>query len=220
MITHISAGLAIMFLGLVQIEPHIRKMCNYKIHRIVGRIGLLCSLTVSFCGCSFIVVNNFQTVGGANMTIAFLCYGLYFALTAVMTGYYVKINRNIKLHKQWALRLYFLAIASILYRVWFFALHALGFPESGPNESFDAGWAECDLDKGTCPFFMKGLSQINAWWFFVGGELLLEFAIFSKEWSDESKERKKIRNIILNACSVITSLVTLIAPIWVFVKYF
>ena len=155
------------------------------------------------------IINQLETVGGVNMTIAFMIYGTYFGITGIMTAYYVKFNRNIELHKQWALRLYFLSIASILYRVWFNVFTAMGYQAEDNGNDFEY----CNSD-GTCPYFLNGLSQFNAWWFFIGGEILLEFAIYSKYWSMGNKDRLRLRNVVMNILALLTLGFMLTAPIY------
>ena len=189
---HIIAGFITMYIGLLQISNKFRGN-NIKCHKILGYIDLGFTFITSVCGILFIVVNKFKTVGGINMSIAFFIGGLWFFITGVFTLYYA-IKKNIDKHKMWALRCYFMSIASMLYRAYFSAY--MVFLKHQPPRAYTQ--QTCNSD-GTCNDYLRKLDQFNAWWFILGGELLLEFAIYSKR----HMKLEDIRDYIMDALSIV-----------------
>ena len=206
MIIHMINGILTMIFGLFQIHPKIRKSFQFKFHRIIGRICIFNTWICSLFGLIFMIINKFQTVGGPNMSTSFFLFGVYFFISGSLTFYYIRIKQNIELHKQWALRVYFLYIASMIYRIWFGVFGIFGHKFFDDKDS-------CN-DDGTCPGALDGVSQFNAWWFWIGGEILLEFTIYSKYWAKGDKLRIKYRNWILNGLSVIVLILFLAGPIF------
>ncbi len=47
---------------------------------------------------------------------------------------------------------------------------------------------------------------INAWWFIIGGEMVLEFAIYSKQYCRGDPTRLGIRNRAMNALAVVVAM--------------
>jgi hypothetical protein len=110
---HFAAGGLILVLGAIQlIEPLRIKYPAW--HRWIGRIYVLSCLATAIGGIGFILFKG--TVGGVFMDVGFGIYGLLMFISAVLTWKYAAA-RNLVKHREWALRLFILAIGSWLYRI-------------------------------------------------------------------------------------------------------
>lgn len=194
--THIVLGLLTMSVGVLQIHSKIRRTFDHKLHRILGRIDVFATFCTAICGCTFITINGFKTVGGINMSIAFFVGGIWFFVTAFKTIWHIRWRRDENRHKRWALRCFFMSMASMLYRMHFVLFAVFGHSMPIP--------VKCDAN-GTCPDYLRPLDSFNAWFFLIGGELVLEFAIFSKRICYGDARKSKIRNQAMNVLSVVVS---------------
>lgn len=98
-----------------------------RAHRWAGRLVVLLSLTSALGGLTFIALRG--TIGGWPMDVAFAAYGVCLAVAAVQTIRWAR-RGDLRQHREWALRLFVLALASWLFRlhyvVWFLVTGGLG----------------------------------------------------------------------------------------------
>lgn len=137
---HFVAGGVILVLGFIQLIDRIRH--SYPvIHRALGRIYVMASLIAGLGGLGFILAKG--TVGGRVMDAGFGLYGVLMVVCAVQTYRHAR-HRRIEVHRQWALRLFALAIGSWLYRMdygfWFVLADGVGHTDtfSGPFDNLMA----------------------------------------------------------------------------------
>jgi hypothetical protein len=137
---HFAAGGLILVLGCIQLVDQVRLKFP-QLHRYIGRIYVVSSLMTAIGGILFIIFKG--CVGGLWMDIGFGLYGLLMFISALMTWKYA-IGGNIKQHREWALRLFVLAIGSWLYRI-----------ESGVIRIFIGNWGHTPDFQGTTDIFMN-----------------------------------------------------------------
>ena len=196
---------SIMLLGIVLIHPAVRDLFHHKIHQLTGILVISMTLITSICGCAFVITNcNLEVQGITNLitnhVIAPLMGHIWFCITAIMTFWNIQCRRNVNKHKPWALRWYFMSLAPVMYQingVVISSVFAIEFEDYvhwlTPNQPF------------------------NAWWCYLGGELLLEFAIWSKRFCGPQQvwivKRLRIRNWIMNLVALVVYL-WMVAP-WI-----
>ena len=167
---HMGLGLICMCLYPLQFFGCIRK--RFPIfHRWSGRASLISAFFVSVCGIVFICLKKFQLVGGINMGIAFFIAGLVFGTCAVMTGYFAR-KRDIRRHRNWAIRSYSQILASMIYRYYYAVLGGLGAVH-GPAD----GELECN-ENDVCDYFLKPFDAVHAWTFFIFPLLIAEAIVY------------------------------------------
>lgn len=110
---HFAAGGVILALGSVQFLSSVRARFP-AVHRLIGRIYVAAAFLAGVGGLTFIAVKG--TIGGTTMDIGFGIYGLLTAIAAVETYRHARVRR-LELHRNWAMRLFALAIGSWLYRM-------------------------------------------------------------------------------------------------------
>jgi len=116
---HWVGGSIVLFCGPLQLIASIRRKFP-KFHGWNGKIYLFGCILTSFGGFFYLVLNG--TVGGISMDISFAIYGvalLFCAIMAFREGFWTK---NIKRHREWALRTFYLGFASAFYRFLAFPL--------------------------------------------------------------------------------------------------
>jgi uncharacterized membrane protein len=111
--SHMITGALITALAPLQLVPGLRRRWP-RLHRVTGRLIVGAALIAALGGLSYMALRG--TVGGAPMTAAFTLYGLLVALCVVQTIRMARAGR-FRAHRDWAVRLFFLCIASLLYRV-------------------------------------------------------------------------------------------------------
>jgi hypothetical protein len=166
---HMGLGLICMVLYPLQFFQCIRRRFP-TFHRWSGRISLLAAVFTSLCGMVFICLKRFHLVGGINMGIAFFTSGIVFGSCAIMTGYFAR-RREIRRHKNWAIRSYSQILASMLYRYFYAVLGGFGVVYS-PDESIS-----CD-EMDVCDYFLKPFDAIHAWTFFIFPLLFAEAVVY------------------------------------------
>ncbi len=118
---HMVTGAAITLLAPLQLVGPLRRRWP-ALHRWSGRVLALAAGAAALAGLVYIVARG--TVGGPMMDLAFATYGGLMLLAAVQTARHARARR-FGLHRDWALRLFVLAIGSWIYRVhyglWFIA---------------------------------------------------------------------------------------------------
>jgi len=135
---HFVAGGVILLLGSVQFIGRLR--VRYPlVHRWIGRLYVLAAIMAGLGGLGFIILRG--TIGGVVMDAGFGLYGLLMIAGAIQV-WRQALARRFAAHREWALRLYALAIGSWLYRIdyGFWVLltgglgHVTGF--QGPFDKF------------------------------------------------------------------------------------
>ncbi|MEL7114630.1 MAG: DUF2306 domain-containing protein [Pseudomonadota bacterium] len=153
---HMIAGAVITLLAPLQLIPGLRAKLP-AVHRASGRVIVLLALIAALGGLTYIALNG--TIGGPHMSIAFAVYGGLMAVTALQAIRYARA-RNFDLHQEWALRLFFLAIGSWLYRVHY------------------GLWDLATGGAGMQPDFRGPFDQVNLWAFYVPYLAALEWALW------------------------------------------
>lgn len=154
--THMIAGAVITVLAPIQVTPVLRRRLPV-VHRWSGRVLVALAILTALGGLTYIALNG--TVGGPQMNFAFAIYGLLVILCAGQTIRHARARRWAD-HQDWALRMFFLAIASFLYRV-HYALWIPATDAAGMREDF-TGWFD----------------QINLWVFYLPYLLGLELVLW------------------------------------------
>ncbi len=135
---HMIPGAIITLLAPLQLVAPLRNRYP-RVHRWTGYVFFVCALASAVGGTTYIVVHG--TIGGPLMDVGFAAYGVCVFAAAIQTVRYARA-RQFDRHREWALRLFFLAIGSWIYRahysVWFFMTGGLwvapGF--TGPFDQF------------------------------------------------------------------------------------
>lgn len=135
---HFAAGGVILALGCIQFVQRIRVLYP-AVHRWIGRIYVTAAFLTGVGGITFIAVKG--TIGGTMMDVGF---GIYGALTivAAVQAYRHAHARRFDTHREWAMRLFALAIGSWLYRMeygfWFLVADGAGHLDNfqGPFDVF------------------------------------------------------------------------------------
>lgn len=119
--SHMLLGAVVALLAPLQLLSFIRERWP-RVHRAGGYLLATAAILTAVGGWIYIVVRG--TIGGVMMDIGFGAYGVCLMAAAVMTVYHAR-RRDRKRHRQWALRFFFLAIASWLYRVHYAGWYAI-----------------------------------------------------------------------------------------------
>jgi hypothetical protein len=134
---HMVAGAAITALAPLQVVAPLRRRLP-GLHRAAGRLVTAGAAITAAAGLVFILLNG--TVGGPVMDAGFALYGVLLGLAAAQAYRHARA-RDFARHREWALRLFVLAIASWLYRVhyglWYLATGGLGSDLSDFSGAFD-----------------------------------------------------------------------------------
>ncbi|MGY6412417.1 MAG: DUF2306 domain-containing protein [Alkalilacustris sp.] len=113
MALHMVTGAALTVLAPAQLVPQLRRRWP-GLHRGLGRAVVGLALVTALAGLAFIGLRG--TVGGAMMDAAFAGYGLCLLVSATMALRAARA-RAFGVHRDWAARLFMLAIGSFLYRL-------------------------------------------------------------------------------------------------------
>lgn len=153
--SHMITGAVITALAPLQLVPYLRRRWP-ALHRVSGRIVVASALLAAAGGLGYMALRG--TVGGAPMTAAFTLYGGLVALAAVQTIRAARAGRW-RDHRDWAVRLFFLCIASLLYRVhyglWFMTTDGLAVQDD----------------------FRGAFDLVNIWAFYLPYLLIVELAL-------------------------------------------
>jgi len=134
---HFLAGAVLLLFGPIQLIGAIRAKAP-AIHRWIGRIYALAALAAGVGGLTFIAAKG--TVGGLAMDVAFASYGALMVLASVQTVRHA-MARRIEIHREWAIRLFALAIGSWLYRIGYGLFFAFGGRDNPCHVQADfSGW--------------------------------------------------------------------------------
>lgn len=158
MFAHMIGGAVITFLAPLQLLPSLRHRLP-GLHRWSGRILVVCACVAGLGGLAYIALRG--TVGGWQMSLAFASYGMVVLICAFQTIRTARARRW-QAHQDWAIRMFFMAIASGLYRthyaIWFAIMGRTGV------QSDFRGWFD----------------QINIWAFFVPYLIAIELWLWSQ----------------------------------------
>ncbi|PUB18583.1 DUF2306 domain-containing protein [Yoonia sediminilitoris] len=123
--THMITGALVTLLVPLQLFPSLRAKAP-RWHRWSGRIIIMSALITAVGGLIYIGLRG--TIGGTAMNIGFALYGVLILIAATQTVRHARSGR-ISAHHDWALRLFWLALGSWLYRVhyglWYLATGGL-----------------------------------------------------------------------------------------------
>ena len=157
---HFLMGALILFLGPLQFFGPMRR--NFPvIHRWMGRTYILAAILTALGGLTYIITTG--TGGRQPMSIAFSFYGILMLLAAILTITFA-IRKDFVRHRNWAIRLFALAIGSWLYRIEYGMIFALGqtFPE---------------VSNLLAPGFQGPLDYVMNYFFFVPNLIIAELII-------------------------------------------
>lgn len=136
--SHMITGAMLTLLAPLQLLTPLRQ--RYPVvHRWTGYLFFIAALITAIAGLGFIVAK--RTIGGPVMDVAFAAYGACVLVCSIQTVRYARA-RNFTVHREWALRIFVLAIGSWLYRMqyglWFAVMGETGTGEnfSGPFDYF------------------------------------------------------------------------------------
>jgi membrane protein implicated in regulation of membrane protease activity len=128
MYAHWCGGFIVMVLSFIQPLGPVRRRWP-AFHRACGHIFCLAALLTAAGGLLFTWSSLPElTVGGWNMNIAFSVYGIALGVCAFATWRYARA-RELERHRNWSIRLWAQANASLLYRLYYALLFAAGYAE-------------------------------------------------------------------------------------------
>lgn len=161
MCLHWVGGFIINILGSFQLLSKTVKMNERisKYHKYSGRIYLFSVLITCIGGLLFVF--HIKTAGGWQMDTSFSVYGVLMIICATKTWKYA--GKNVKLHYEWATRLYSLGIGSMIYRIIVIPVYALDKDSFPSFEDYEI-WASKYLITAS-------------WFFYVPNLIVAEFLI-------------------------------------------
>ena len=157
---HFLMGALILFVGPLQFFGPLRR--NFPaVHRWMGRSYILAAIVTAVGGLTYIITTG--TVGRMPMSIAFSLYGVLMLVAAMLTVTFA-IRKDFERHRNWAIRLFALAIGSWLYRIEYGMIFALGqkYPE---------------ISNLLAPGFQGPLDYVMNYFFFVPNLMIAELII-------------------------------------------
>jgi len=121
-VLHLGPGFFVMVLGPLQFMRGVRKK-HIKLHRISGRIFVLCGVIGAFSGIAIGVFDPFMGVGdqGFNESMATAFFSLFILFSLVMAIVRIK-QRNFGQHREWMIRAFALMLAIATERLMLSAL--------------------------------------------------------------------------------------------------
>ena len=121
-VLHLGPGFFVMVLGPLQFMRGVRKK-YIKLHRISGRIFVLCGVIGAFSGIAIGVFDPFMGVGdqGFNESMATAFFSAFILLSLVMAIVRIK-QRNFGQHREWMIRAFALMLAIATERLMLTAL--------------------------------------------------------------------------------------------------
>ena len=149
---HMIAGAVITLAAPLQLVAPLRNRFPV-IHRWNGRALCAAAVVTALGGLVYIVTR--RTVGGPVMDVGFALYGICVLAAAVQTVRFARAGDLVR-HREWALRMFFLAIGSWLYRVHY------------------ALWYWLTGGIGTAPGFSGPFDLVQTFAFYVPYLLILE----------------------------------------------
>ncbi|MBC6112886.1 DUF2306 domain-containing protein [Pedobacter fastidiosus] len=110
--THIVLGGISLLIGWVQFSPKLREK-NIKIHRIIGKIYMVCVLLSSIAGISI----GFFATGGIVASAGFISLGLLWFFSTWNAYSHIK-NGDVEKHKKMMVYSYAICFAAVTLRIW------------------------------------------------------------------------------------------------------
>ncbi len=151
---HMLGGAAITVLAPLQVLPVLRTRAP-ALHRASGYLLAGLAVLTALAGLAYIPLRG--TVGGPWMDVAFAGYGALLLLAAVQAPRMARA-RDFSAHRAWALRLFVLAMGSLIYRlhyaVWYLATDGLA---SAPD--FSGAFDRVTL----FAFYLPYLAALELW---------------------------------------------------------
>lgn len=124
--SHMVLGAAAMVLVPFQLIGRVRQRHPW-LHRMVGRVIVLASITVAVGGLIYITLRG--TIAGPLMDLGFALYGVLMLGCAVQALRLARAG-DFERHSAWALRLFVLVMGSLIFRlhyvIWFSLTDGLG----------------------------------------------------------------------------------------------
>ncbi|PCI79449.1 MAG: hypothetical protein COB20_04850 [SAR86 cluster bacterium] len=123
-VLHLGPGFFVMVLGPLQFMRGVRKK-HINLHRISGRVFVLCGTIGAFSGIAIGVFDPFMGVGdqGFNESMATAFFSVYILFSLVMAIVRIK-QRNFGQHREWMIRAFALMLAIATERLMLSALMA------------------------------------------------------------------------------------------------
>lgn len=115
--SHMLLGGMVMVLIPLQLVSELRRRYP-RVHRITGRVVVVASIMLALGGLVYIASRG--TIAGPLMDLGFALYGGLVLLAATQAIRHARAG-NIEVHRQWALRLLVLVMASLIFRVHYVA---------------------------------------------------------------------------------------------------
>ena len=121
-VLHLGPGFFVMVLGPLQFMRSVRKK-HIKLHRISGRIFVLCGVIGAFSGIAIGVFDPFMGIGdqGFNESMATAFFSGFILFSLVMAIVRIK-QRNFGQHREWMIRAFALMLAIATERLMLTAL--------------------------------------------------------------------------------------------------
>jgi len=189
---HFAAGGLILMLGSIQFIERIRNRYP-QFHRWTGRLYILAVLVAGLGGLIFILWRG--TIGGPVMDIGFGLYGILMIVGAVQVWRHARAGRFVP-HREWALRLYALAIGSWLYRI-------------------DYGlWVALTGGLGHASQFRGPFDKLMAFFFYLPNLVVVE-VLLRRGKSELSGWR-----MVLNSALMLMATGVLLVGTWFFTRYY
>ncbi len=129
---HMILGAAIMVLAPLQLSARLRAR-RPRVHRAVGYVIFTGAMATALGGLGYIALRG--TVAGGLMDVGSTLYGALMLVAAVQAVRLARA-RELARHREWALRLFVLAMGSLIYRLHYVAWYALT----------DGMWSTPELD--------------------------------------------------------------------------
>ena len=154
MLVHVTAGALLTCLVPLQLLGGLRRR-HTALHRATGVLLVAMAVPASLGGLVYIALRG--TVGGPAMSTGFALYGAFVLVAAVQVARSAARGDR-DAHWQWALRLFWLAIASWLYRV-HYGLWYLATGGAASNRDFTGAFDRVQ----NFAFFVPYLILVQLW---------------------------------------------------------
>lgn len=191
---HFICGLVVMLLGVHNIRASSRSTSRRLArHRVVGRVFVVAALLTSLGGLSFIV-QKCTLVGGWRMSLSFALYGVLLAGTSTAAWWSAR-RGDLDAHRRWAFHAFGLAMASFLYRGWYWFLQCFGYEMP---QAYGDGGMRCN-SAGECDMYRRWPDQVLDWAFFLPNLIAVELVL----WGYRAKRGRLITVVLMMAVPVL-----------------
>jgi uncharacterized membrane protein len=155
---HMIAGAAITALAPLQLLPVIRRRAPV-LHRWFGRAIVAAALATGVAGLVWIAAEG--TIGGAWMSVWFALYGVAMIVAAAQAVRFARAGAMGR-HRDWALRLFVLAMGSWAYRI-HYGLWWAATDGAATNDAFTGLFDRVNVVAFFVPYLLL-LEAGLAWW--------------------------------------------------------